>query len=675
MARRVNKLVFIGITVLISVLGGTCQPIEKDSIQQLLASTSDDSAKTKILLQLARSSNNKQKTLQYYAEALQYENNKLRTAEITDTLGLFNLQLGNYQEAMTYFKQAKLLFYELQDSLWMGKIHNNIAVVHWGLGNSIEALSNYQKALSIRQAIKDHAGICKVMNNIGLVYQDLGLYEDALDWHQKALAIALAINDSYAIAYSYSNIGQYYEYHNRLDEALKTYVKGFNALPEANTKNRFDSFLSSNIGSVYEKMNQPDSALFHYHNAATYGNRISNSNRIAIAQHHLGKIHLKLDQLDSAKYYINSSMQLSRSKNYPPLIRDNLFTLSEIEEREGRISSAMNYYKQASTLKDSLFSTENIEKLNDLQIKFFTGQQEQENQLLRKNNEIQRITIKQQKMVSHILITGGLLILLVLFIVIRSHISLKKLSQRLEESERALLKVNADKDKFFTIIAHDLKSPFSGFLGTTDLLVDDFDQLPTDSVKRLLAALKDSSSNLYALLESLLQWAQVQTGSMHYQFGECDVHQIATSVTNLLVANAKQKQITLIQTIQSNTLVYADEKSVATILRNLISNAIKYTKSGDQVLVEAVRKGSVIEISVSDNGIGMNAETCEKLFDITKKTSQQGTKNESGTGLGLILCKEFVEKNKGQIWVESEVGKGSKFTFSLPVPIEKQIQQ
>ncbi len=666
MTTSVNKLFFLLFIVLASALNGVSLPTDDDSIQKLLANTPEDSAKKNILLQLARSSKDKEKALDYYAKALDYEHDSLRIAEIIDTLGLFNLYSGNYKEALTYFNQAKVLFYELQDSLWIGKIHNNIAVVNWGVGNTIEALSNYQKALSIRQAINDQLGVCRVMNNIGLVYQDLRLYEDALVWHQKALSIALEINDSNAIAYSYSNIGKYYEYHNMLDQALKTYMQGYKALPEGNEKNRSCSFFSSSLGSVYDKMNQPDSALVHYHKAVAYGTWLGNSNRIAIAEHNLGKIHLQLGQIDSAKHYINSSMQLSRLKNYPPLIRDNLFALSEIEEDEGRIPAAMNYYKQASDLKDSLFSSENIEKLNDLQLKFFTEKQEQENQLLRNNNEIQRITIRQQKMVSHILITGGLLVLLILFIVTRSRISLKRLSRRLEKSEAELRKANADKDKFFTIIAHDLKSPFSGFLGVTDLLVTDFDQLPPSSIKQLLEALKDSSSNLYALLESLLQWAQVQTGTMTYQFGERDLYEITTSVAKLLAPNAKQKEITLTQKIQPNTLVFADEKSVATILRNLISNAIKYTMPGGQVAVEAVKKKTWIEISVSDNGIGMKDEICEKLFDITKKTSQQGTENESGTGIGLILCKEFVEKNKGRIWVQSETGKGSKFTFSLP---------
>jgi signal transduction histidine kinase len=675
MRTSVNKLFFLLFVVMVSSLNGSGQPTNGDTIKQLLASTPGDSDKTQILLQLARSSKDKEKSLEYYAEALNYEKDKLRTAEIIDTLGLFNLLLGNYHEALAYFNQAKLLFYELQDSLWIGKIHNNIAIVNWGVGNSIEALSNYQKALNIRKALNDQAGVCKVMNNVGLVYQDLGLYEDALKWHNQALAIALEINDSSAIVYSYSNIGKYYEYHNKLDEALKTYTQGLKILLEQSEKNRSNSFLSSSLGSVYDKMDQPDSALFHYHKAVAYGIRQGNSNRIAIAEHNLGKIYLKSGQLDSAKHYINSSMELSRLKNYPPIIRDNLFTLSEIEEHEGRVPAAMNYYKQASELKDSLFSSENIKKLNDLQIKFFTEQQEQENQLLRKNNEIQRITIRQQKMVSHILIAGGILILLVLFIVVRSHISLKKLSQRLEKSESELLKANADKDRFFTIIAHDLKSPFSAFLGTTDLLVDNFDNMSSNSIKKLLAALKDSSSNLYALLESLLQWAQVQTGTMTYQFQKSDVFEIATSVTNLLAANAKQKKIILTQNIQPNTLIYADEKTVATILRNLVSNAIKYTKPGGNIMVEAVKKETQIEISVSDNGIGMENKISGKLFDITEKTSRQGTDNESGTGLGLILCKEFVEKNKGQIWVQSEPGKGSKFTFSLPVFNDKQTQQ
>ncbi len=661
-----TRLLFFAVFFL-TIYTGLAHSSHQENLNDLLADTQGDSAKAELLKKLAQSSLEKNKSVYFYTSALEFEKDSFQRAFILDKIGVFNWQLGNFQEAINYFNQSHALFTELNDSLWLGKVLNNIAVVNWGMGNSIDALRHYQKALTIREAINDTNGVSKVMNNMGLVYQEWGLYDKAYELHYQALEQAKQIKSMSSVAYSYANIGNCYEKMNELDKALENYTQALDILTEKEDDNPSYSFVSVNIANVYSKMNQLDSAQYHYRQAVKYGIQMNNLNRIAIAEHHLGHNFLHLNQLDSARYYTQKSLKLSQEKNYAGLIRDNLFVLAEMAEKEGQTTNALKYYKQASALKDSLFSAEELTKFNDLQVKYFTEQQEKENQILRTNNELQRVTIRQQKMVSHILITGGVLVLLILVVVARSRISLKKLSVRLEKSEAELRKVNADKDKFFTIIAHDLKSPFNGFLGTTDLLVNNFDDLPPGTIKKFLVALKDSSSNLYALLESLLQWAQVQTETMQYQFEKIDVHEIGMSVSQLLESNAAQKEISLVRKIQKDTLAYGDEKSVSSVLRNLVSNAIKYTNPGGEVVIETVKKANYIEISVSDNGIGMNKQTRDKLFDITQMISQHGTQSEQGTGLGLILSKEFITKNKGQIWLESEPGKGSKFTFTLPV--------
>lgn len=660
-----TKKILVCALGIMMILTDLCFAQTKRSPQNL-GSLKNDSIQRTLLLNQARSAKDKEKSLAYFNDVLAFEKDTQRRAETLDTIGLFNWQLGNFQEAINYFHQALNLFSQLKDSLWIGKIHNNIAVVSWGMGNSIEALSHYQKALLFRKAMNDLPGISKVLNNIGLIYQEWGLHDKAFELHSEALAIASEIDDLPSITYSYSNLGNCYENRNEYQKALENYRQAIHIFSKEDSISRYNSFISVDIANVYNQMGMLDSARYHYHQAVEYGKRMNNRYRIAIANHHLGHIHLKLNHIDSAKYYTSQSIDLAKEKNYTGLIRDNLYILSEIAEQEGNTSLAFAHYKQASFLKDSLFNSEKINKFNDLQIKYFTEQQETENQILRANNEIQRVTIRQQKMVTHLLITGGVLTLLALVFVARSRISLKRLSVRLEKSETELRKANADKDKFFTILAHDLKSPFSGLLGTTELLASNFDDLPPKSIKELLFAMKDSSTNVYALLESLLQWSQVQTGTMSYQFEKIDILQIGTNVCNLLTTNAQQKDIELRLKIQPNTFAFADEKTVSSVLRNLISNAIKYTNPQGLITVEATSKQNEIEILVTDNGIGMDKKTSSRLFDITQMISQQGTKNEQGTGLGLILSKEFIQKNKGQIHVESEPGKGSRFTFTLP---------
>ncbi|MBI9073662.1 MAG: PAS domain S-box protein [Melioribacteraceae bacterium] len=236
---------------------------------------------------------------------------------------------------------------------------------------------------------------------------------------------------------------------------------------------------------------------------------------------------------------------------------------------------------------------------------------------------------------------------------------------KLEQSEKDLMESNANKDKFFSIISHDLKSPFNGILGITEMLVSDFDELTSEEAKEMIHLLRNSSVNVYNLLEGLLEWAQTQTGRMEYEYENIDIHKSSTKIIELLKTNAQNKNIFLKNGVKENTLVFADKRATETVLRNLITNAIKFTKPDGIIKVETEKRDSEIAISVSDSGIGMSDKDKNKLFKIEVHHTTVGTNNEAGTGVGLILCKELVEKHGGKIWVESELGVGSKFIFTL----------
>ena len=646
----------------------SAQITKEDSLYQIFEASPDDSTKLKILFQLARTNDLSyiEKSVKYYLKTLDYVNDKYNRAAILDTIGLYSWQLGNFNEAFKYFSESLSLFEELNDSLWLGKLNNNMAVVNYGLGNRNEALEYYQKGLIIREATNDKKGLSNIYNNIGIIYQDWGLYSDAFKWHNSALQLATEINDVGAIAYSYSNIGNYHENLKNYEEALKNYLLGYNLILEKFKDNQSNSFFSTNIGRVYGKMIKPDSALFYYQKGLDYAYEINNKNRIAIAQYFLGKTYLELNKVDIASRYINESYDLSVQKKYTDLKKDNLFILAAIEEKKGNVSKAFDYFKSAVALKDSLFNNNEIAKFTDLQIKYNIEKQERENLLLRKDNEIQKVTIKQQKIVSRQLIAGGVLILLVLAFIARSRISFKKLSLKLEKSEKELQIANANKDKFFTIIAHDLKSPFNGLLGLTEILAEEFDELPPETIKKMIFAIKDSSSKVYELLVSLLQWAQIQTNKIEFKYKNINLFLKCKQITELFETNAKNKNILLNNKINKNTIVYADRNALETVLRNMVSNAVKFTKPGGEVTIESESDHNKTTVSVTDTGIGMSEETIDQLFRIDVNITTIGTNNESGTGLGLIISKELIEKHGGSIIVESKLGVGSKFIFTLP---------
>ena len=239
-------------------------------------------------------------------------------------------------------------------------------------------------------------------------------------------------------------------------------------------------------------------------------------------------------------------------------------------------------------------------------------------------------------------------------------------NSQLYKSEAELKKLNAAKDKFFSIIAHDLKSPFTSLIGLSDFILEDIDGLSKDEIRLFSSKINKSAKSVFALLENLLQWSRVQTGRMEYNPTAFDLYEMIEQNVSLLLGNAVRKDIDLVSEISLNTKVYADLNMINSVVQNLISNAIKFTPNGGKIKVSSKVSNHAIEIIVKDDGLGIDPENIEKLFKIDVHHTTAGTDNEKGTGLGLVLCKELINMNGGDISVESEIGKGSSFKFTIP---------
>jgi signal transduction histidine kinase len=242
---------------------------------------------------------------------------------------------------------------------------------------------------------------------------------------------------------------------------------------------------------------------------------------------------------------------------------------------------------------------------------------------------------------------------------VNTHLSLRKVQKDLSQ-------LNASKDKFFSIIAHDLKNPFVGLMSLSKTLLESFETLDQEEIQECIQGIHETSKHGFHLLSNLLEWAKSQTGRIQWSPKYIDLRPIMLQNFALLETKAKEKKISLHCNVPANTCVYADANMVDTVVRNLATNALKYTENGGKVSISSHEAEDFVEISVDDTGVGIQEEDICKLFKIEIKYSSLGTAKEQGTGLGLILCKEFIEKNKGKIWVESKVGKGSSFKFVLP---------
>lgn len=236
----------------------------------------------------------------------------------------------------------------------------------------------------------------------------------------------------------------------------------------------------------------------------------------------------------------------------------------------------------------------------------------------------------------------------------------------LRVSQMELAKLNSSKDKFFSIIAHDLKNPIFAFNHVASLLNDEYDNLDENEMKEFIKMLKDSSKNISELLENLLDWSRTQTGKMKFEPQYLEIFRLAESNIGLAQMSAGKKSITLYNKINPKCTVFADNNMLNTVIRNLISNAIKFTPDNGSITIQQTDYEDFIKFSVIDTGVGIAPENIDKLFRIDSTITEKGTNEESGTGLGLILCKEFIEKHNGKIGVASELGNGSEFFFTLP---------
>lgn len=243
---------------------------------------------------------------------------------------------------------------------------------------------------------------------------------------------------------------------------------------------------------------------------------------------------------------------------------------------------------------------------------------------------------------------------------VKTHLSLKRTQEELRESNKA-------KDKFFSILAHDLKNPLGTFRNVTQVLNENYNFLGEDDRKQLIETISQTSSMLYELLENLLNWSRTQTGGIQFNPSELNLAWAVNNNIDLIKSTAANKSIEIVSKVPKDTFVYADTNMVNTVFRNLLTNAIKFTpEKGVVTISTSNHQDNYLRVSIKDTGIGIDENDLDKLFRIDVHHSSFGTHQESGTGLGLILCKEFILKHGGDIWVESIAGNGSVFHFTLP---------
>jgi len=609
--------------------------------------------------------------------------NKKGLAQCYELYGKMENLQANYKIALTYLNIALDINKQQKNKTGIASCYKNIGMVNFGEGQLSTALDFYYKALFIDIKENNKTDAADIYNNIGDVLQNMEAYPKALEYYKKALAEARDAKDLLEVGTANENIGEVLLAQKDYNDAIIYLSKAIVIATKQDDKDGI-SYISADLGLCYANKNQMDVALNYLANSLQVArkNKIVYNEAFALISY-ATVFNLKKDYKNACKYALDGQVLAIQLGNI--WFRTNAaLQLYKCYAGMGKFEEAFKYSVQYNNLKDSLKSNEGIQKLTSYNLTLnFTAKQQQIELQHREKEIIYQQQIKQQKL------NGTFGVILIVMIVIsifyyvqkrRQHKTILMLADKnteiliqktnIDEQAGKLNESNLLKDRLISILAHDLRAPLSTLRGVFSLLQDD--TISIDEVLEMIPSVLKKLEYTSDFLDTLLFWINSQVENFGKSVKSFRLKDIVDSEMISLMEQSQKKGINLIDKIAGDERVFADPDSVRIVLRNLVNNALKFSAKDDVIEISSqVNKDGVTNkeyhlISVSDTGIGMAKDQLEKLFN-GKVNSETGTNNESGTGMGLMFCKDLVERCGGKIWVSSREGQGTEFSFTLPV--------
>lgn len=542
--------------------------------------------------------------------------------------------VGDFHSSANFLNQAMKLNQERKGINTVAMILNNLGKVNAARGNLKDASGNYRQVLRYKADIsKEYEA--EAHFNLAHLQTLQGEHAAALESHKKSLALARQIGDKYMEAVSLNEIGILYGLMGNDEKSLANHLVSLDIRQTlSDTRGMAESL--NNLGWLYFKWGESNKAITNGLLALEHGRESQAKDQMYKSYDLLSQSHKALGDFKNALMYKELTLAIYE------------FIQSEKHERQLLVTQNRYVISKKET---------QIQELDALRL-----EREREIASQKKFRSILFLVV------GLVVITAGLLLILYL-VKRRSNRILKVAKKEVQNQNVRLQALNQTKDKFFSIISHDLKGPLNSLTSFSRLLIDHTDSMSREEIQLLARDLDKSVKNLLTLLENLLEWSRSQTGNIDFTGEIFDLTQLLEHNKNLLDSQAGAKRITIRIEGGRPLSVKLHKQSINTVVRNLISNAIKFTPENGVIRIGTQIGKGQLQVFVEDNGVGMSKDVLEKLFRLDSKHSTQGTANEKGTGLGLILCREFVEKNGGTIHVKSTPGKGTIFILSFPVTI------
>lgn len=641
------KRLFVFILILITICTGNYTgragslpgQSETDSLNQALKKTNSPKDRISTLYELsiayknASELNKALETTNTLIELINKHGNKADSARYFRITGLIYLKMAWYDKSLENFMKSQQLFAETGDTVMQARALMNIGIVHDQMGNKPMSLSYYNKAIAYYKLKNDEGGLADCELNVAIILTKQKEYEKACE--------------------NLISAAGYYEKTGKTSNLAAAYI---------------------NLGLTYKKLGNLPLAIDYLNRAYEIWEKTGDEYYICYYHLNMGEIMLEQHKQDQAYDHLSKAEAIAKKSNSKDQEALAYEFLSDYNASKKNYQLAYTYLNKSKQINDSILNAETTEKVNQIQYHYEIAKREADNDKLVKQNLKKELQLSEQNLFLYILsVILFFIAVLVLFLVNqnrlrrKANLQLETQNDLIESQRDELIKLNASKDKFLSILAHDIRNPLSSIFGISDILVNDYYTL-TDSEKKVFTKdIHTLSENLFEIINTLLTWSTSQSGMISYNPKPFSFAGLCSKSISTLQTVAKQKSIKLVNLADESLQVIADENMIYSVLHNLLNNAIKFSYPGSEIRIETRLTDGHASVSVIDSGIGLSNESKAKLFQYDQHFLSKGTAGEAGTGLGLILCKDFVEKNGGTIRVESELTKGSTFIFTIPV--------
>ncbi|MBX2904673.1 MAG: tetratricopeptide repeat protein [Taibaiella sp.] len=606
--------------------------------------------------------------------ALSYYESQPASRELNEAyhnMGLNYYMQTKFEPAIKYFHLSEDVADELGNdsrsaraAFYLGDIYND-------RGNYADALKEYLKALKLYETTGNQSSASNCLTNIATVYAQLKDFEHAKEYIGMSLDKFSHSNNLQEIYQNFTNIGIVYSLMGEYDNALKLFDKGI-ALTDSTGDEYWKTVFLANKAEVYTSSGRAELAVAAYKEVLQRNQKEQDVNFEMSAHSGLGRILYNKGKKAEGIAHMQQGLELMQKTGLLRNAMETAHDLSDIFEKEGNYRKALEYQRLYDVYEDSIVNESSQKKIQQLQFDFELEKKQREIERLSKTREIQKERSDRQRIANWSLVAALVLLATIVVLMYRNALrnkkhrgELMKRKREIEQQAARLEQLNHFKDKTFSVLSHDLRGPINSITATMRMLNDN--EISQEEYASLQPEINNQLSYLNMLLDNVLLWAKsyIQEEKLT-QPANTNLSELVAKKVSRLKEAAERKKVTLKNEMAPNTMALCDEEQINIVLRNLVMNAIKYTRSGGTITISGGVMGNNVTISIADTGVGMTKAQLENLFSPKTGRSTYGTEGERGIGLGLLLCMEFVKINNGTVTATSEPGKGSTFTITLP---------